>query len=823
METWIQDLTYGFRTLLKRPGFTAVAVLSLALGIGANTAIFTVINAVFLHPLPIEDPSSVVELFTLDTKTVQAANQNLTPTSLQNFQDYRAAKTGLSGMAGFFNLGLQLTRNGETSGAPGAMVTENYFDVLGIKPALGRFFGPDEDINHAVPVAVISHSVWAQQFGGDTHIVGQTISLNSIPFSVIGVAPQGFKGTATLAGPDRIWISFGMRDQILTGQVKALSTNRRFRWVSIVGRLGPGVSRTQAATGLKMIASSLEKTYPEANLGRTIEMAAVSDSALGINNRGTFVLVGTVLMAIVGLVLLVACVNLANLLLAQASRRAKEIGVRAALGANRVRLVRQLLVESVLLAAIGGALGLVVAYFGRNALWSFRPPFLGNATIDLRLDPRVLAFTALISLLTGMVFGIVPALKLSRTNLLDALKIGGRSGSDLSAGLLRNVLVCAEIALATVALIGSGLFVRSMQAAETMDVGFDVKHTGFVFLNPGTQHYDQAHGLQFYEDAVARARQAPGVEAASIGALVPIAGGAGVLLTIFPEGKTQSSTYKGSLIAFNDIEPGFFEALRIPIRAGRDFTAFDREGTTLVAMVNETAAKQLWPGQDAIGKRFTIVQRTELYEVVGVAATHVINNVGEDPTPEIYRPMRQEYAPSAALIVRTSGEPAPRLGAVRDLVQSIDKAMPIRNLGTVQEQLEQGLWAPRIGAGLLSIFGGLALLLAMIGVYGVMSYSVSQRTPEIGFRLAIGAQPSQVLWLVMKQGLIVAAIGAVAGIITSVLVGQLIASLLFGIKPQDPVTLLAVAVLLSVVAVVACYIPARRATRVDPLVALRAE
>jgi len=558
--------------------------------------------------------------------------------------------------------------------------------------------------------------------------------------------------------------------------------------------------------------------------GRTVELASVSESALGINNRTQFLRAGGVLMSVVGLVLLIACVNLANLLLAQSARREKDISICAALGANRARVVRQLLIESALLSLAGGALGLVVAYWSRDALWAFRPPFLGAATIDLSLDRTVLVFTACVSVLTGLVFGLAPAVKLSRTNPIDALKLGGRSGTlGFAHGYLRSLLVSSEIALATVALIGAGLFVRSMQAAQDMDVGFDAKHIAFIRLNPGGQHYDEEHGQQFYADAIAEARQASGVKSAAVASIVPAVGGAGVLLTVFPEGQSQDATARGSLIAFNDISPGYFDSLRIPFRRGRDFTEFDRRDTTAVAIVNEAVARQLWPGQDAIHKRFTIVQRPELYEVVGVVADSVIGAVGEEPTPLICRPLRREYAPDVALILRTTDDPKAALGKVRERVQALDRRMPMRNVGTVREQIEQGLWAPRMGAVLLSIFGGLAFILAMIGVYGVMAYNVAQRTQEIGFRIAIGAQPGDVLRLVMRQGMLLAVLGTSAGVVIAVLAGRLIAQLLFGIRSYDPVTLVAVVAALCTVAVLACYVPARRATRVDPLTALRSE
>jgi predicted permease len=823
MERWWQDLRYAIRILVKKPGFTAVAVISLALGIGANTAIFTVINAVFLHPLAIEDPSRVVEMFTRDTKTVQSGNFTLTPTSFQNFEDYRDQNSVFSGLAGYFGFGLQWTRNGDTQPLPAFMTSANYFDVLGIKPFRGRLFRSDEDRTMGGDtVAVISHSLWTREFGSDPNVIGQTLTFSGMPFTVIGVTPPGFKGTFSLAGPDRVWVPLSMREQILTGQTRQLITNRRFRWVNMAGRLKPGVSMRQADAAMKTIASALEKEYPTANDGRTLDMALESDAALGINGRGQLVLAGGVMMGVVGLVLLIACVNLANLLLAQSASREKEMSIRAAMGAGRGRIVRQLLTEAVLLAILGGAAGMIVAYWGRTALWSFRPPFLGNASIDLSFEPRVLLFTASMSILTGLLFGLAPAIRASHINLNEMLKAGGRSGSSSGASSrLRSLLVMSEIGLATVALIGAGLFVRSMQAVEHLDLGFDSAHIGLFFLNPGQQRYDPARGQQFYTDAMAKARAVPGVESVTVASAVPLGGG--LLLTVFPEGEAQNPNYRGSLVTFNDIAPGYFETMRIPFRGGRDLTDFDGDQSKAVAVVNEALARQLWPGQDALNKRFTIVQQTTPIEVIGVVATAVITAVGEDPTPMIYRPLRQEYAPAVALLMRTKGNPEPLVGAVRDQVQTLDRSMPLRGVGTVQQSIEAGLWAPRMGAALLSIFGGLALVLAMIGVYGVMSYTVMQRTPELGVRMALGAQANDVLMLVLRQGLMLAAGGAVMGVVAALLLGRVVSALLFGVNGRDPLTLALVSLALTLVALVACYIPARRAARVDPLVALRGD
>jgi predicted permease len=573
---------------------------------------------------------------------------------------------------------------------------------------------------------------------------------------------------------------------------------------------------------MKTIAASLEREYPEANDGRTIELALESDAALGINGRDQLVLAGTVMMGVVGLVLLIACVNLANLLLAQSATREREISVRSAMGAGRTTLVRQLLTESVMLALAGGAAGLVVAYWGRTALWSFRPPFLANASIDLSFEPRVLAFTAVISLLTGLLFGIAPAVRVSSANLSDMLKAGGRSGgASLGTNRARSLLVVSEIGLATVALIGAGLFVRSMQAAQQMDLGFDAAHLAFIGLNPGQQRYDEPHGQQFYRDAVTTARAVAGVEAATVSSSPPFAGG--IAWTVFREGEAQNPNFRGTLVPFNDVTPGYFAALRIPFREGRDFTDFDRDQSAAVAIVNEALARQLWPGQDALHKRFTIVQHTTVYEIVGIVATSVIGAVGEAPSPMIWRPMQQEYAPAATLLVRTTGNPAALLGAVRDRIQTLDRRMPLRGTGTVQENIDAGLWAPRMGAALLSIFGGLALTLAMVGIYGVMSYSVTQRSQEIGIRMALGARAGDVLLLVLRQGMALAVGGAAVGVGLALVFGHVVSALLFGISGRDPLTLVSVAVMLTAIALVACYVPARRAARVDPLVALRYE
>src|SRR5216684_4220094 len=820
-----QDLRGGLRMLKKSPGFTFVAVLSLALGIGANTAIFTIINAVFLHPLPVEEPSRLVEMFTRDTLTIDAnTNFQLTGTSLPNYEDYRDQNTVFTGLAMVtFPIPLNWGGQAEPQQLSASLVSGNFFDVLGVKPYRGRTFIADGDKKlGGNPEVVLSHSLWARRFGSDEKYIGQTISLNGTPYTVVGIAPPSFKGIVSLGRPDVLWVPITMRDYVLTGQLKDWENNRRFRWLSIVGRLKPQVGVAEARAAMKTIAANLEKEYPRDNKGRTVELFPLNQSALGINQRRQFSLAGGVLMSVVGLVLLIACVNLANLLLAQAAKREKELSIRAAMGAGRLRLVRQLLTESTVLSLLGGLAGLAVAYWGRKVLWSFRPPFLLEGSIDLSFDARVLGFTLLISLFTGLFFGIIPAIKASGTNINEILKTGGRGGAlGWTHNRLRGLLVIFETALALMALVGSGLFLRSMQNAQQFNPGFESQNLFQMAFDLGALRYDENHGQQFFRDVIERAKTVPGVVSASVSSNGIVGGG--FLGTTFREGEQTDPHNRGILINFDDATPGHFEAMRIPLLSGRDFTDFDRENTTPVAIVNEAMAKMMWPGQEPLGKRFFIVVDPKPYQVVGVVGTAVIGQIGEEPQPIAYFPMRQQYSPASSLVVRTNSNPEPLIGAVRAQIQPIDKNLAFTNGQTVQQILGQGLWAARMGAALLGLFGALALILASIGIYGVLAYSVAQRTSEIGLRMALGAQPHQVLGLVLKQGMLLALIGAVVGVLVALPVARLASGLLYGVSATDPLTYAGITLLLMGVALLACYLPAQRATRIDPLIALRVD
>jgi predicted permease len=791
----------------------------------ANTAIFTIINAVFLHPLPVEEPARLAEMFTRDTQTIDTNTTfRLTGTSLPNYEDYRDQNTVFTGLAmNTFPIPLNWGGQAEPQQLNAVLVSGNFFDVLGIKPFRGRAFIADGDKKlGANAEVVLSYSLWARRFGSNANTIGQTITLNATPYTVVGVAPPNFKGTVTLGPADVLWIPISMRDYVLSGQLKEYENNRRFRWLSIVGRLKPQVGLQQAIPAMKTIAAGLEKEYPRENKGRTVELYTLNESALGINQRKQFSLAGGILMGVVGLVLLIACVNLANLLLAQAAKREKELSIRAAMGAGRWRLVRQLLTESTVLSLLGGLAGILVALWGRKILWSFRPPFLLDGSIDLSFDGRVLGFTVVISLLTGMVFGIIPAIKASRTDINEVLKVGGRGGAlGWTHNRLRGLLVISEIALALVALVGSGLFLRSMQNAQQYNPGFESQNLFQFNFDLGALRYDADHGQQFFRDAIERAKTVPGVVNATVSANGILGGG--IAGTIYREGEQADPNNRGTLVNLDDVTPGHFETLRIPLLRGRDFTEFDRETTTPVVIVNEAMAKLVWPGEEALGKRFSFVIEPKMYEVVGVVGTSVVGQIGEDPQPVAYFPMRQQYAPFATLIVRTTGNPEPLLGAVRTQVQQLDKNLAFTNGQTVQQILGQGLWPARMGAALLGLFGALALILASIGIYGVLAYSVAQRTSEIGLRMALGAQPHQVLRLVLRQGMLLALIGAAVGILVALPVARLASGLLYGVSATDPITYAAITLLLMGVALLACYLPARRATRIDPLVALRVD
>ncbi len=822
LEVFIQDVRYGLRMLRKNPGFTAVAVLSLALGIGANTTIFTVVNATLLNALPVRDLPRLVQLDTVDSKTlVTQARAVKLGMSYPNFQDYRRDNQAFTDLAAVFPTLLTWSGGAEPRQVQAELVSANYFDVLGLRPAQGRFFMPDEDTKPSGnDVAVLSYSFWTNKLGSDPSIIGKQLIFDARPYTVIGVAPRGFKGTLTFLSSEQVWVPSSMADQILGGKEKEFFKDRRALMVIAFGRLKPGIAAEAAEASLKTMATHLEAEFPKDNSGRSVALSPMADAALGVNDHQRFTLAGGVMMGVVGLVLLIACVNLANLLLAQGARRQKEITLRAALGANRGRIVRQMMTESLLLSLAGGAAGLAIAYAGRSILWAFRPPFIDQTGIDLSLDSRVLLFTLGVSILTGIIFGLVPAVKASRPDLMETLKSGGRGGTmGWKRDPLRSMLVIGEMALALIALVGAGLFLRSMQNAQKIDLGFESRNLLVMSFDLGALHYEEGRGQQFYRAAIERAKNSPGVASASVASNAPMGGG--FARTVFPEGRDEASGYRGTLTTVNDITPEYFDTMRIPLVRGRAFNDSDRKETAVVAIASEAMIKQYWPNENGLGKRFHFFGDPTLREIVGVAANSVVGEVGEDPQPIVFLPMTQDYVPAATLHLRTTGRPESAAGTMRAAFQSLDPNLAITNVFSIEQILAQALWAPRAGGVLLGLFGALALLLSAVGVYGVLSYSVNQQTREIGLRMALGAQRGDVMRLILGQGLRLTVVGLGLGVLVALATMRVLVSLLFAVRAYDPWTYAAVTMLLTSVALLACYIPARRAMRVDPMVALR--
>ena len=818
MGNFMQDLRYGLRVLAKSPGFTAVAVLSLTLGIGANTTIFTLTKAIFLQSIPVKDPSRVVILYS----TAQSRGgplQEYLPTPYPNALDYREKNDVFSGSSIAVFTGLNLSISGKEQQIFGEVVNANLFDVLGVQPMLGRGFSAEEDVSPR-PVVVLSYALWSRQFGNDPQILGRSIQLDQQEYSVIGVMPSSFHDVGNLGSPD-VWIPMMMHDQALTGLAKDWFDQRAFRLAAMVARLKPGVTLAQAQASIHTLGIQLEKEYPKDNGGRNEMLVPIDQTNIPPQLRSVFLRAGTLMMLIVGLVLLIACANVANLLLARATQRQREIGVRLALGASRMRLVRQLLTESLLVGLLAGGLGILLAYWGRKLLVSLLPPGLANR-LDLSLDGRVLFYTLGLSLLATLLFGLVPALEASKASQIASLKdrTGAPSGSVRWYGL-RGVLVMIQVALSLVALVGAGLFIHSLDNAQKIDPGFEVQHAMVMFLNPGAEHYPQPQAEQLYKDAVERIRQLPMVDGASIADTPPFSGG--LARTTFTDGVDSTDPRSGKLTPIIAVEPGYFSTAGIGMLRGRDFNEHDDARGAMVGIVNRAMTQQMWPSQDPVGKHMHFLG--EKWDVTVVAEVNTVKyqTVGEPPQAIVYLPLKQHYSPAVSLYIRTKGEPTKALASVRSAVQSLAPSVPLLNVQTITQVLVQSLAAPRMGAELLGGFGALALVLAAIGTYGVMSYSVNQRSQEIGIRMALGAQPASVLRLILANGLAMVSAGVVVGLGLSSLLARSMSALLYGIGAFDAASFLITAALLIGVAMAACYVPARRAMRVDPIVALRYE
>ena len=817
MERLLQDLRYAWRLLWKQPGFTAAAVASLALGVGANTTIFSLVDALFLRALPVAAPGRLVSIFTNDQK-----NPGFIPSAHQNWKDLRDQNQSFAGVLGYDWAGMNVVvGQGEPIVLVGQMASGNYFDVLGVRAARGRTFSPEDDQEGAGrPVVVLSDHFWRERLGADRGAVGRTISINSHPFTVIGIAPAAFTGTDVGVRPE-LWVPMAMNRQIRPDPSANWYGQRRGLTIQIIARLKPGLGLGQAQVEATALSRRLEHDFPKENRGRSFKVVPLA--TLNPNARQGVVASSALLLTVVGLVLLIACANVANLLLARASARCKEIAVRLSVGAGRSRLVRQLLTESLLLSLLGGACGLLLAAWANHLLSGVLPTLRLPIKADLQLgiDGRVLAFTLGLSLATGLLFGLVPALQTSRPELVTALKSkaapGGAPGRRLAG---RNLLVAGQVALSLVALIAAGLFLRSLGAAQQADPGFDADRLLRLGFDLGRQGYDEARGRTFTRQLTERIAALPGVAAATVAQAAPFQGSISRSLFLDSQEKTDDT---GILIEVNAVAPRYFETVGVPILRGRALSAADREGAPRVAVVNQFMVDQFLAGKDPIGQRFHFFGDSESIEIVGVARTAKYNAIDEDPQPYVYLPLEQRYSGNLALVVRTAADPATVLTTVEREVHTLDKQLPLAAPATLRQVLDDDLWAPRLGAALLGLFGGLALLLAAVGIYGVMAFSVAQRAREIGVRMALGAQPGRVLRLVLSQGMAIVAIGLATGLVAAFFATRLTQNLLFGISPTDPLAFTMTSLLLAAVALAATLLPARRATTVDPVVVLKEE
>jgi len=800
MHSFWQDLRYGARMLLKNPGFTLIAVLTLALGIGANTAIFSVINGVLLGSLPYPHPEQLAMVW-CDNKR-QGIPDDIT--SYPNFVDWRDRNKTFQGMAGVTDDTYDLTGRGEPEEIRAASVSPNFFQLLGVSPVRGRSFTAEEEQPGRDRIAILSYSLWQRHFGGDPDILNKTISLSGEPNVVVGIMPPGFQ----FPEKTELW--------------KPLAPDERMRgargafWLPIVGRFKPGVTRAQAQADLEVITTQIQQQFPDM-AGYGVNVVPVLEQSVGFIRRALMIMFVAVLF-----VLLIACANVANLLLARAAVRQREVSIRAAMGAGRRRIVRQLMTESMLLAVLGGALGVLLAWWGLKLLIGLSPADIPRLE-NIRLDGRVLLFTLGLSLLTGLIFGLAPALQTSHLNLSETLKEGGRTGGGGAGGRraqrIRGAFIVAEVALTLALLVGAGLLVRSFWRLQRVDPGFRPDHLLTLRLSLGEQ------AVSFFERLQERLAALPGVVAVSAATdvmLPKLANSAGFTI----EGRPRDPNEQGLELPIDTVLPNYFQTMGVQLLKGRTFGAQDTRESPRVTIVNETFAKRYFPDEDPIGKRFTFGRpgpNTRWITIVGVVRDTKRQGVERPIRIESWMPLAQRPSGSMELVLRTTGDPLLLNNAVREAVWSIDRDMPVPAIRTMEQVMSERVAQRRLNMLLLGLFALVALILSAVGIYGVMSYTVTQRTHEIGIRMALGARSGDVIGLVLKQGIALTLVGVAFGLIATFMLTRLMASLLFGVSARDPITFAAIAALLTGVALVACWIPARRATKVDPMVALRCE
>jgi putative ABC transport system permease protein len=802
MESLWQDMRYGIRMLLKKPGFTAVAVVALALGIGANTAIFSVVNAVLLRPLPFEEPDRLVMVWGTTPRIPKET------ASLPDFVDWRDQNQVFEGLTAIQFTNVNLTGGEDPERLIGARVTADFLQVLRVRPALGRGFLAEEDQPGGPKVAVITHALWQRRFGGDPGVLNQTVELNNEAHAVVGVLPAEFRMPS---------LSPSVLMPLARNPAEA---GRRADFLTVLGRLKPGVTIEAAETEMKTIMSRLEQQYPESNSGWTVYLVPLHEEIVGKLRPALLVLLGAV-----GCVLLIACANVANLMLARAASRQKEIAIRAALGAGRGRLLRQMLLEGLPLSLLGGALGLLLAVWGTDLLIGLSPPGIPRLQ-ETSVDAGVLGFTAALALVTGTLFGLAPGFLISKTNPNEALKEGGRESSGGGKHRLRGALVAAQMGLALVLLVGMGLMLRSFYRLQQVDPGFNPEGllTARVALPPA-RYSDDHQVIGFYRQLAERASTLPGVQAATLANVLPVDGG-GPFLSFEEQGAPEAPPEETPDANIRAVGPDYFRTMGIPLLRGRLLAAQDTEQAPRAIVINETMARRYWPDADPIGRRIAFDGADgdpAWREIVGIVADVKSEGLDSEEVPSVYAPHAQRPGLSMAVVLRTSGDPKALAPALRSEVQALDRNLPVYYVTTMDEIMASSVSAQRFGMFLLALFAGVALVLAAVGIYGVMSYSVAQRTHEIGVRMALGAGNAHVVWMVVREGMVLAGLGLVAGVLVAAVAGRFLTSMLFEVSPADPFAFAGAAALLAVAAFAACYVPARRATRVDPMVALRTE
>jgi putative ABC transport system permease protein len=820
VDALIRDLRYGARFMVRAPGFALAAIISLGLGIGGNTAIFSLLDALLLTPMPVAEPDRIVTIYTSDFSSTRYG-----ASSYPDFQDFRQRGSAVAEVAAYRLTPVSMNAGSDTEMAFVEAVSGNYFSMLGVGPAVGRLLVEADDRADASPAVVISHALWTRRFANDPNVVGRTLQFNAHPFTVAGVAAHEFYGGLRGLSVDG-WIPMLPSQALSPVGRDPWTTARGSRGLFLLGRLRPGVSVAQAQAAFEVIGAQLYAEHPRAwrtirNVARPVSVVAERDSRVHPDLTGPIAGFMALLMVVVGLVLLTACANVANLLLARAASRTREIGVRLALGSGRARLIRQLLTENVLLAAAGGVFGVLVALWLMSVLMSFKPPVPIPIGLDLRLDGSVLLFTTLLSIATGLVFGLAPAWHASRTNILPVLKDDASLGRTRRSRL-RRAFVVAQVACSMLLLVGSGLFVRSLLSARSIDAGFDPSNMIVMSVVPEVQGYDQPRGRALYENLLQQLTAVPGVRSATLAESVPLGIGGSRRGTAIEGYQPQPG--EDTETAYNVVGPLYFETMRIPIVRGRSFTDADRASAPAVVIVNEAFARRYWPNADPIGKRLSANgPEGPFREVVGVTRTGKYNTLGEEPRPFYYLPLWQEYHGTVTLHVKTAGDPRAMMSTVREAIRAVDPTVPVFDVKTMDDQMLVALLPARLAGTLLGAFGLLALLLASVGIYGVMAYSVVQRTREIGVRRALGAQTNNLLRLIVGEGMRLAAIGFAIGLAAAVALTRFVTSLLYGVTPTDPLTFAGALGILTAAALVACYIPALRALRVDPVTALRCE